>query len=216
MSNAVSNIFALRDGFNNKAQAVLKKYGDQSIESIFVFRAPVNGSPLIVKVLNGLSTKNMPYDKLFHLGFLISIGGARIRIEKNEVIDIDEVYTLKPETETILVPPKEVKIILNDFLNNAVNKFGKERIFKYSAFKYNCQSFVKDTLDANYLYNSTINSFVYQPMENVVQNLKGFVPTVANAVTNTAAFVNRLIGRGNTLSKEELQVLMKVLKLLEQ
>ena len=93
-----------------------------------MFRAPVNGSPLLVKIINGLSSKNIPYEKLFHLGFLISIGGARIRIEKNEVIDIDEVYTLKPDTETILVPPTEVKIILNDFLNTAVNKFGKERI----------------------------------------------------------------------------------------
>ena len=101
-------------------------------------------------------------------------------------------------------------------MNNAVNKFGKERIFKYSAFKYNCQAFVRDVLESNYLYNNDINNFVYQPMQSVVQNLKGFVPTVANAVTNTAAFVNRLIGRGNTLSKEELQILMKVLKLLEQ
>ena len=106
VSNTISNIFSLRDGFNNKAQAVLKKYGEQSIESINVFRAPVNGSPLIVKVLNGLSSKNIPYEKLFHLGFLISIGGARIRIEKNEVIDIDEVYTLKPDTETIVKKSK--------------------------------------------------------------------------------------------------------------
>ena len=114
------------------------------------------------------------------------------------------------------MPPKEVKIILNDFSNNAVNKFGKERVFKYSALKYNCQAFVRDVLESNYLYNNDINNFVYQPMQSVVQNLKGFVPTVANAVTNTAAFVNKLIGRGNTLSKEELMILQKVLKLLEQ
>ena len=104
VKSTVSSIFSLRDGFNNKAQSMLTKYGDQQINSISIFRAPINGSSLFVKVINGLSTKDIPFDKLFHLGLLITINGTRIRVEKNEVIGIDEVYTLKPETEVIDVP----------------------------------------------------------------------------------------------------------------
>ena len=73
---------------------MLTKYGDQQINSISIFRAPINGSSLFVKVINGLSTKDIPFDKLFHLGLLITINGTRIRVEKNEVIGIDDVYTL--------------------------------------------------------------------------------------------------------------------------
>ena len=215
VSNVVSNVFSLRDGFNNKAQAVLKKYGDQIINNISIFRAPVVGSPFLVRVINGLSSKNIPYEKLFHLGFLISTGGTRIRIEKNEVIDMDEVYSLKPETGIIVVPYTK-QMTLNEFLNNTINKIGKERMFKYSAFNNNCQRFVKDNLESNGLYNNDINSFVYQPMETVVQNMNGFVPTFANAITNTASYINKLIGGSKNLSNDELKILKQVLKLLEK
>ena len=55
-------------------------------------------------------------------------------------------------------------------------------------------------------------------MENVIKNLNGIVPKTINAITNTAAYINKLIGGGskNNLSKEELKILMKVLKILEQ
>ena len=214
LKNTVSSIFSLRDGFNNKAQAMIKKYGDQQISSISVFRAPVAGSSLLVKVINGLSSKEIPYEKLFHLGLLITINGTRIRLEKNEVIGIDDNYTLKSETETIDVPYNK-QLTFNELLNNTVNKVGKERMFKYSAFNYNCQCFTKDILESNGLYSNDIHSFVYQPMEDVVKNLKGFVPTIANAVTNTSAYINKLIG-GNKLSKNEHMMLQQVLRLLHE
>ena len=108
-------------------------------------------------------------------------------------------------------------IIFNDFLNNGVNKFGKDRIFKYSAFQYNCQCFCKDVLEANLLYSQAINNFVYQPLESVIKNISGVVPKVANVITSTAALVNKLIGGNkNNLSNEELKILKKVLKMLEQ
>ena len=44
VKSTVSSIFSLRDGFNNKAQSMLTKYGDQQINSISIFRAPINGS----------------------------------------------------------------------------------------------------------------------------------------------------------------------------
>ena len=124
IKSTVSNVFSVRNEFNNKAQAMLKQYGDRAINSLSIFRAPINQS-----------SQNIPYEKLFHLGFIITIGGTKIRVEKNEVIGIDDVFTSKPETEFLEVPIQgRAPIIFNDFLNNGVNKFGKDRIFKYSDF----------------------------------------------------------------------------------
>ena len=91
------------------------------ITGISVFRAPINGSSLLVKVINGLSSQNIPYEKLYHLGLLISIGGTVVRFEKNEVIGIDDAYVLKPETETIVVPYNK-QITFNELINNTINK----------------------------------------------------------------------------------------------
>jgi hypothetical protein len=214
VKNTVSNIFSLRDGFNNKAQLMLTKYGEQKINGISIFRAPVEGSSLLVKVINGLSSKDIPYEKLFHLGLLISLGGTTLRIEKNEVISIDDVYQLKPTTEKIVVPYNK-QLSLNELLNNTVKNIGKERMFKYSAFQFNCQCFSKDVLESNGLYNNDMNNFVYQPMSDVVKNMNKYVPIVANVVTNTSAYINKLIG-GNQLNDKELKLLQQVLHLLNK
>ena len=109
-----------------------------------------------------MSTKDIPFDKLFHLGLLITINGTRIRVEKNEVIGIDDVYTLKPETEILDVSYNK-QLTLNELLNHTISKIGKEKMFKYSAFQLNCQCMVKDVLKSNGLYSNDINKFVYQP-----------------------------------------------------
>ena len=75
---------------------MITKYGNQVINGISVFRAPINGSSLLVKVINGLSSQNIPYEKLYHLGLLLSINNTIVRFEKNEVIGIDDAYVLKP------------------------------------------------------------------------------------------------------------------------
>ena len=126
IKGTVSNIFSIRNDFNNKAQAMITKYGNQVITSISVFRAPINGSSLLVKVINGLSSQNIPYEKLYHLGLLLSIGGTVVRFEKNEVIGIDDAYVLKPETESIVVPYNK-QITFNELINNTINKIGKAR-----------------------------------------------------------------------------------------
>jgi hypothetical protein len=193
---------------------MLTKYGDLQISDMSIFRAPVEGSSLLVKVINGLSSQNIPYEKLFHLGLLISVGSTKIRIEKNEVIAIDDMFSLKPGTETIAVSLNK-QLTLNELLNNTVNKIGNEKMFKYSAFKFNCQCFVRDVLESNGMYNDGINNFVYQPMTEVVKNMNKYVVPVANAITNTASYINKMIG-GNKLNDKELKLLQQVLHLLNK
>jgi hypothetical protein len=60
-----------------------------------------------------------------------------------------------------------------------------------------------------------MNNFVYQPMSDVVKNMNKYVPIVANVVTNTSAYINKLIG-GNQLNDKELKLLQQVLHLLNK
>ena len=214
VSNTISNIFSLKNDFNNKAQSMLTKYGNQQITSISVFRVPISSSNNIVKIINTMSTKNMPYEKLMHLGLVLTITGINIRIEKTEVLCIDDMYTEKPDMEKI---PIQINgsITMNELLNNAVNKVGKDKIFHYSAFQNNCQVFVQDVLESNGMYNDEIHKFVFQPMDDVVKNMNGLVPTMANAFTDTKAYINRLIG-GNKLNDNEVKLLKQVLRVINK
>ena len=137
-----------------------------------------------------------------------------VRFEKNEVIGIDDAYVLKPETETIVVPYNK-QIAFNELINNTINKIGKQQMFKYSAFQYNCQCMVKDVLESNGLYNDDINKFVYQPLEQVIKNVNKVVPTIANAVTNASAYINKLIG-GNKLNDNEVKLLKQILRIINK
>ena len=152
--------------------------------------------------------------KSYYLGLLLTINGVRIRVEKNEVIGIDDSYTLKPETETIDVPYNK-QLTLNELLNNTINKIGKQQMFKYSAFQYNCQCMVKDVLESNGLYSDEINKFVYQPLEQVIKNVNNVVPVIANAVTNASAYINKLIG-GNKLNDNEVKLLKQILRIINK
>lgn len=93
----------------------------------------------------------------------------KIRIEKNEVIEFDDDYTLKPETEMMNVPLSK-SITINDLINNLLAKVNHDQIFKYSSFDRNCQCLVKDILKSNDIYSPDIDNFVYLPMDELVKN----------------------------------------------
>ena len=44
IKSTVSNVFSVRNEFNNNAQAMLKQYGDKAINSLSIFIAPINQS----------------------------------------------------------------------------------------------------------------------------------------------------------------------------
>ena len=65
---------------------------------------------------------------------------------------------------------------------------------------------VKDVLESNELYSDEINKFVYQPLEQVIKNVNKVVPTIANAVTNASAYINKLI-EGNKLNYNGIKLI---------
>jgi hypothetical protein len=132
-------------------------------------------------------------------------------VEKNHVVKIDTNYTTSDLTQVCDVDQYNSKsLTLNNMLNIAVERYGKEKIHRYSSFQNNCQMFVKDVLSANGLYNDTINSFVYQDMANARESMP-ITNSIANRVTDMANVANKLIGG----SREEIEAYNAVRKLYD-
>ena len=119
-------------------------------------------------------------------------------LEKNQSINISEKIPSKSDkTQNInIFPPKS--ITLNELLQNTLNKVGQDQYFIYDPFGgKNCQNWVKDIFESNNLYNSKINSFVFQPIQELSKDLGKSTTGFSKFVTDTAAFGERLLGMGD-------------------
>jgi hypothetical protein len=56
--------------FTSKVNKILKKYGNVPIQSITIYRYPINS--MIKKALEVASWSTIQYDKLFHLGMVFN------------------------------------------------------------------------------------------------------------------------------------------------
>lgn len=200
----VTNLFTANDRYTNKVNAILKKYGDYNISGIIIEKTPIIS--IIDKAINLISLgkwaeakKKYNYDDLYHLYLIVSVtaGGQtkRLLLEKNQSINISESIPVKTDkTQNInIFPPVNLK--LNSLLQNTLNRVGKDQYFIYDPFGgKNCQNWVKDIFESNGLYNSRINSFVFQPIQELKKDLGGFTTGFSKGVTDIAAFGERLIG----------------------
>lgn len=201
----VSNLFTSNDKYTNKADAMLKKYGNYNITGIIIEKTPIIS--IIDKAINLISLgkwaeakKKYNYDDLYHLYLIITLdlGGGqtkRLLLEKNQSINISESIPGKTDkTQNInIFTPKN--LTLNSLLQNTLNRVGKDQYFIYDGFGgKNCQNFVKDIFESNNLYNDRINKFVFQPIQELNKDLGGFTTGFSKGVTDLAAFGERLIG----------------------
>ena len=180
-------------GFNTKRfdyrpqdRNILRQYGNQTINGIYVIREPINN--LLDKVMNliSLGTFNRMkaennYSDYYHLYIIVSLyGGKLIRIEKNQTIELRIVNSV-PSVEQLEITPSK-NITLNQFLDNARKQMGDERYFVYDPKYYNCQVYIANLLSANGDLTPTINSFI---MQNV-DSLPSFTHAIARATTDLA------------------------------
>ena len=193
--------------YNRNSTNVLNKYGNNKIKYLQINRTPIYNS--INKALDLISLgkwselkTKYSYDDMFHLSLVATIltdegKYIRILVEKNEQINISENVKIYDTTETQLIKPSPSKnLTLNSMLSKTLERIGKDDFFIYSAFKNNCQHFIKSILISNRLYNVKLDKFVYQNIVDLVDELPNYVPTTANAITGLASWVKRLTGAG--------------------
>lgn len=172
------------EDFTQKEKSFLNSHGDEIITSISVCRDKIQ--PAIKTFLNTISfglldkiTKKLGYDQLFHLYILIN---GKYRIEKNETINFGSGSKSADYVEIDSLPED---LTISQFINNGVQKMGKNRFFTYSAFKYNCQNFILGLLQSNNIKAPV--SFIDQKASEIVESLPNYVEPTTNAITDLAA-----------------------------
>jgi hypothetical protein len=195
------SLFEKRLDYPPKVRKILAQYGNDIIASIEIGRTPVPS--LLTNALNIISFGEfqkkfgaMPYDKLFHLFMIIrTTKGERVMLEKNEVINSALRYRIPPNTELKKADGIHQNVSINDFLLKGLQRQGKEKFFTYSASHNNCQDFIVNLLQANYIGGDII-SFVKQNTKELFEGLPR-LRQIANTVTDAAAIGDRVIqGRG--------------------
>jgi hypothetical protein len=174
----------------------IEKHGNEVITKITVCREQL--TPMLKKVLNLITlgkldqvTKDMNYDKLFHLFIVFQTNTGSYRTERNEIV---RVYSGNVSGESMSIPVNK-QITVGEFFERAIKKEG-DRIFEYSPRDNNCQDYIISLLSASGLNNQSISSFVKQDLQTIFKRLPSYTSTIAKGVTDFAARVRVLLGQG--------------------
>jgi hypothetical protein len=172
--------------YSTSSKKTLYQYGNNMIISIKIMRKPIN--KIINKFIDFFHKKI--YDKYYHLSLICYLNNSKIiKIEKNEIINI-EIINEKDLIGDILnlgdIPP----ITLYQLLKNT-NHFLGDRMFKYDAFKNNCQDFILGILTSNNILRNS-EGFIKQNVESIPKD-KPFLNNISNYITSTASNFSTLI-----------------------
>jgi len=201
--------------FNPTITKLIGIYGDEIINTITVYRKPIQS--YINTVLNTLSfgrfNKNLKetnYDKLFHLYMIVTIGEYNwFIVEKNERINIAKIKTIDNKIENRPVNLNNQKLSLNMLFNNTIKEIGIDNFFIYKSHSWNCQNFIYNILKSNNLLNDDLNTFILQDTEKIFNKL-GYLKTFSDTLTNTAANID-IIARGGKLSNNEDYIIQSIM-----
>jgi hypothetical protein len=137
-------------------------------------------------------TKDMNYDKLFHLFVVFDTSSGSYRTERNEIV---RVYKGGVAGETMSVPVNK-QITVAELFGNAIKKEG-DALWSYNAVKNNCQDYVLSILGASGLLPANARSFVKQDIPTLFKKLPGYTESIAKNITDFAARLMRvLLGQG--------------------
>ena len=193
----VGDLIHGRNDYSRDDLDVLKKVGEEIILGIQVIRTPVNAA--IRGALNIVSMgkfqkrmNDQPYDKLYHLAMLLKIKSGVLKVEKNEVVNIELNPSIPHNAEEHTCSSKPISV--NAFLDNGKKQLGTHRFFDYNAWNNNCQDFILGLLKGNGLLNEQDKAFIKQDTDALFKGDK--------VLKRTADFTTELGERANILENK--------------
>lgn len=200
-----------RDNFGPSERKLIAQYGSYRVFSITICRSPINS--MVDSALNLLSLgrwqevkDKYSFDKMFHLFVIIDLemnnNHVLLRIEKNEVIKMNTTFNIPSDTQTESLEYVPNGLTLNELLQNMINKYGKDKIFRYSAWDNNCQNFIMMLLDASNLLTIPAKNFIYQDITKLVEDLPSYTKIIGNATTDLAHRADILL-RGSAFKRHQ-------------
>jgi len=134
-------------------------------------------------------TRKKPYDELFHLSIIVETDKGRVRVEKNDTINI----TPKPKTakneDRINLPVPE-GLTLGVMIQRTKERMGKD-FLPYDPMKNNCQSFIVAILKANNMDTTENIKFVKQDADDLFNPL---LRKVGRTLTDIGATKSETLG----------------------
>lgn len=190
------------DDYNNKTKEMLKQFGGDVITKATIYRKPVD--KWIPQVLNAVSlgkwnqaVKKSGYDKFFHLSLIVVCKNEPLNVEKLDVVSIKAKDVPSGDTvETQEVPLQNKSFTLFQMLEKARADVGDKAFFEYNSFENNCQSFVSYLLKGQGLYTEEAKAFVYQPIQQIVDEMPDYVKKFQKGLTDISATFNKISGQG--------------------
>ena len=187
---------------------VLKDHGEEVITKLTLRRNPV--SSLITGAMNAVSggtfydnLKNQPYDKLFHLGLVVSTANTNFVLEKIERVNVS--YSIsKPQGLEELSVSVPSGLTVRNLIDNTLNKMGKNKFLDYDGYNNNCQDFMMNVLQSNNVSNEETTKFVKQDTQVLFKD-SSLLQKVSKKLTDIGASANVLMKGGeidNTLENK--------------
>lgn len=137
-------------------RSLIATIGSQPITAIMLGRIAVEKT--IQRVLNLITLgkwssakADLPYDDVFHVFMLITVGGKTYILEKKEVVGLKAYDGAEGKQGSYKETPVPVimQVPVTMLLDNGRDKMGTNAFFTYDAFKNNCQSFLMGILEGN-------------------------------------------------------------------
>ena len=200
------NLVPIRQDYSPAIKKVLNQYGNVPIQSITVFRKPIQkfvGTALNVASIGawGRAVKKYSFDKVFHLYMIAYLtNGVGILIEKNEIINIKVASASDEQKENgqFMKVSKPINgLTINTMLERTKTALGVNRYWEYDFRNNNCQTFVKYLLASSNLIDNNLLNFVDQNVESIAKDsLSAPVQSFAKFTTTLASKLRTLTGRG--------------------
>lgn len=163
----------------------LEDHGHEIITNLKVFRYPI---PQYIETVANVISKGefskerekLGYDNFFHLGLVIN---NTIMLEKNSILNM--VIDHPPASSEFMPVNLHKKITLNELLENTKKTYGS-KLFRFDAFRRNCQVFTTQVLKANGLMTEQLRTFINQPLDEVIKKMPE-LSNIFNKITDAHA-----------------------------
>lgn len=193
--NFINNLINGRKEFSPTASDILKRYGNEEIESITIFRQKLQD--VLNKFVDGFTGQTN--DKLVHLAMIVRTKNNNyIKIDKAEQPRITLSNFIPPEDETMIIKPvKNFKI--NEMINQTIHNLGDDGFFRYDALNANCQDFILNLLKTIGLNSHDVINFVKQDLSHIKNNKylgQDTARKILNTTTDIKHRINMLSGNG--------------------
>lgn len=203
MSSSIEGygFFDLKSSAPNQVKRYLDNNGNKQIVKIEVKRSPI--ASIIQKGLNLISFGKFNQAKqnqggVFHLYMVVFFADTRtspVRIDKNEIVQINNGDLSGKEMMTVNIPSDRI-ITLNSMFSNA-EKVERYHLWDYSASEFNCQRFIDKMLECSGLLSPELHKFIMQDANELIKSLPKGTNKIFNGITNTASWLRtKILGQG--------------------